>query len=119
LRADERIIALGILAHLLTFLCVPALHTLGHRADHRHLPGGGIETVPLHDHGGSHDGAPDPSHGSGSAEHFDAAPLAPTPFLLPPPAVAADQLRPLPARSVFLGRIEDDTRAPRGPPRAS
>jgi hypothetical protein len=122
LRADERIIAVGILAHVLTFLCIPAMHMLGHRADHRHLPGGGIEIVAQHDHGGGDQGGehdvPDPSHGSGSAEHFDAAPLAPAPFLLPPPAIDADELRPLQARSVFLGRIEDDTRAPRGPPRA-
>ena len=125
LRADERIIALGILAHVLTFFCIPALHLLGHRADHRHLAGGGIEVVALHDDGGEHqgqsdpgDGVPDPSHGSGSMAHFDVAPLAPAPFLLPPPAVAGDEPRPLPARSVFLGRIEDDTRATRGPPRA-
>jgi hypothetical protein len=126
LRADERIIALGILAHVLAFFCIPALHLLGHRDDHRHLAGGGIEIVALQDDGGEHrgqsgqpdHGVPDPSHGSGSMEHFDVAPLAPAPFLLPPPAVDGDELRPLPARSVFLGRIEDDTRATRGPPRA-
>jgi hypothetical protein len=121
-RADEQIIALGILAHVLTFFCIPALHTLGHRDDHRHVAGG-IEAVALHDHdGGDHDGAPetpDPSHGGGSAAHFDVAPLVLSPFMLPPPAVAAEQLRAIAARSVFLGRIEDDTRAPRGPPAAA
>jgi hypothetical protein len=122
LRADERIIAFGILAHVLTFFCIPALHLLGHRDDHRHVAGG-VEVVALHQHqhdGGGHDGdsddAPAPAHGSGSAMHFDAAPLAPAPFLLPPPAVAGEQPRPIVARSVFLGRIEDDTRATRGPP---
>ena len=122
MRADEQFIAFGILAHLLTFFCIPALHTLGHRDDHRHVAGGGIEAVVLHDHGGDPNGAPDapdPSHGGGSVEHFDAAPLATAPFLLPPPAVTAEQLRAIPSRSVFLGRIEDNTRAPRGPPLAA
>jgi hypothetical protein len=121
LRADEQIIALGILAHVLTFFCIPALHSLGHRDDHRHVAGG-IEVVALHDHGGESDGAPaapDPSHGGGSVEHFDVAPLALTPFLLPPPAVDAEAPRATVARSVFSGRIEDDTRAPRGPPLAA
>ncbi len=121
LRADEQFIALGILAHVLAFFCIPALHSLGHRDDHRHVAGG-MEVVALHYHdsspgGDSHD-APAPSHGSGSVEHFDAAPLALATFLLPPPAIDAVELRAPTARSVFLGRIEDDTRAPRGPPRA-
>jgi hypothetical protein len=121
MRADERIIAFGILAHVLAFFCIPALHLLGHRADHVHVAGG-IEVVALHQHDGGPDGdsdeAPEPSHGSGSAEHLDVAPLALAPFLLPPPAIAGEELRASVARSVFLGRIEDDTRAPRGPPRA-
>lgn len=117
MRADEQIIALGILAHVLTFFCIPALHSLGHRADHRHVAGG-IEMVALDYHDGDPNGAPDPTHGSGSLEHFDGAPLASAPFLFAPPAVDAEAL-PVPrARSVFLGRIEDATRSPRGPPRA-
>ena len=121
LRADDQIIALGILAHVLAFFCIPALHSLGHRDDHRHVAGG-TEIVALHYHdggpGGDADHAPAPSHGSGSVEHLDVAPLALTPFLLPPPSADAVELRAPVARSVFLGRIEDDTRAPRGPPRA-
>jgi len=79
-----------------TFLAVPLMHMIGHRADHVHRAGGGVVQLAeaphhhgdgaVHTHEGEADGPgvptedggrrPHPPHGSDSPEHLSAALVA-------------------------------------------
>jgi hypothetical protein len=107
----------------LAFVVLPASHLLGHRHDHRHLPGGGVAREHRHDHDpwrleprdADHAHAP-ADHGDGGAEHLALALLAPAPAL--PPVFAPDDAgrRPPPPPADAPRRPWREGPSARGPP---
>ena len=114
LRVRDDALSFGLLAYLLAFLVLPALHLGNHTLDHDH----GHDGTAAHHHDGDRPDAPRPTpvHGHGTTSHFAAAFSAATTFVFLPavqPFVAAPCVAPAPAPD--LG-VPDGCAQPRGPP---
>lgn len=129
LRRHPQALEAGFFAYLLAFLILPAIHLLGHRADHVHGAQGEIvEIVEIaHEHGDGQrhthqqqsDDAPaeTPAHGQGSAAHLAAA-LTPTAVFVFVPLIssrAAPEVAPLRDRGPRARWLA--AASARGPPR--
>src|SRR4051794_6763833 len=124
LRVRDEALSFGLLAYLLSFLVLPALHLSDHAPDHDHgddaagASHAGHGPGPHH-HGGDRPGAPlpAPAHGHGTSAHFAVAFSAVTPFVFLPmvrpfTASACLAASPAPAHGIPVGCAK-----PRGPPR--
>jgi hypothetical protein len=124
LRVRDELLSFGLLATLLSFLVLPALHLSNHAPDHDHGGGAlaathrGHDGSPHHPDGDRPDAPAAPAHGHGSVAHFAAAVSAVATFVFLPavrPLAAAPDLAPAPAPDLAF---PDGCAQPRGPPQA-
>jgi hypothetical protein len=119
IRRAHGLVQAGLMAFVVGFIAAPCWHNVSHRPDHHHDEGGLVSVVHEHPHPHPHphgdrlpgstreapalgdptspvvdrpsDELPLPGHGHGSMAHFGVAVTPVAVFVVPPPAVSAEE----------------------------